>query len=365
MRQTSEMWTQIDWVDTLNATSSQGSAAGATRCGLPVGPTTAPCGPDPALASLSARQAEEQGRLTSGTFGPTGTISSASADLQSSLASRLRQRTASGGSTLYALTWKDRATPSGRLICALRASARRISDSGSGLLGWPTPAAADTGSQAPLTETVKAMLGKPSRRMMEAMAGWPTPMAGTPAQKGYNASGSTDYSRQTEVLAWGRMHKQEAARLLAGWPTPCSQDGPNGGPAQGSDRLPGAAPLAGWPTPTAQDGSRGNGTIRPHDTGIPLPQMATMAGWPTPMAGTPAQKGYNEAGSMYRRDGQLRDDTVPRVATMCGPARLTASGQLLTGSSAEMESGGQLNPAHSRWLMGLPISWQMCYPPAK
>lgn len=45
-----------------------------------------------------------------------------------------------------------------------------------------------------------------------------------------------------------------------------------------------------------------------------------------------------------------------------GPARLTASGEMLTGSCAGTGNGGQLNPVLSRWLMGCPEAWQRAAP---
>jgi hypothetical protein len=226
-------------------------------------------------ASLSARQAEAAGLLTSGTYGRTSSTSSASAALADALANRLRPLTASLGSTLYKLTWKARVTPQRRLIYALRASAPRIS--ANGFIGWPTP------------ETCKAA-------------------------NDTNLTASGDGRTTPNKLGW--------AASLSGWPTPCQQDGPNGGPAQGADRLPGAAGLSSWATPAARD-------------------------W----------KGGTTSEATVERNSRIEDTAQ---LTLDGPARLTARGEMLTGYSAGMESGGQLNPRFSLWLQGFPIAWASC-----
>ena len=108
----------------------------------------------------------------------------------------------------------------------------------------------------------------------------------------------------------------------------------------------------GWPTPKAQN-ANGPGL---HGTGgQDLQTVAQMtAPWPTPTT-----RDWKDGGQC---DQVEINCLLGRAVWLAGPARLTVFGDLLTGSDAVTESGGQLNPAHSRWLMGLPPEWDDCAP---
>lgn len=231
-----------------SVTSSPASESGPMRSAAPDGTTIAPSGQDHAHASPSAARASRAESTINGTSGRSSSVSSASVDLALFLANRLQAVTDSAGSTLFNLTWKARATPAQRSICALRASAPRTS-----------------------------------------------------------------------------------AKDSSGWPTPATRDG-KGGYLGGRIR---------------------NGKL---STDV-LDVTAQLASWPTPLA---KAAGPDYAIVDREKSGGYSLQMVAALAITDGPARLTATGEMLTGSSAAMGNGGQLRPGHSRWLMGLPRAWDDC-----
>lgn len=136
----------------------------------------------------------------------------------------------------------------------------------------------------------------------------------------------------------------------------------------------------GYSTPTVTDEKRGGLPPRPTDTGVPLTQQ--VAGYGTPRVtnnsciGNPSRSesaksrledqvaGWANAstrdwkdtgdlsGSMQRKDGKLRNDTVPRQA----------HGLITQSASSVTESRGVLDAAFSRWLMGFPQEWDEASP---
>jgi hypothetical protein len=257
-----------------SVTSSRESASGATPLERLDGQMILAFGQAPAPARVLVHAGSGEASPIIVTYGPHGSGSSRSHALSMSLASRLRPGTDSLGSTLFRLIWKERVTPSGRRIPALRGTVRRCS--ARGFTSWPRPRANDAEKRGNVTDN-------PRNGMVTAanLAGWNRPQA-------------TDYHGGAENRVLDRSQSHHGRRnndlaLLSSWGRPAASDSKGSGPA------------------------------------------------------------------VIRKDGKLRNDRLVYQAE-----QFVDFGQTPNGYPAATDGSARLNPAHSRWLMGLPTVWESC-----
>lgn len=277
-------------------------------------------GREAARVNRSPLPEEETERTTRDTSGLLGTASFESECLQLALANKLQTRFATGGSTLFKMTWKEQITPSGRWLPRLAASARRTSDKGCG--SWPTARSTD---------------GSKETRTEEGI--------------------------QKELRRKGRLDELPSIALLSNWPTPRAAEAEHPGRKAGTGHtgqtgLAEASSLTNWPTPTKTDSNRGE-KYDPFGKNQTINMAAQLSNWHTP---TTHDSKDGAAPSVVNSGRTDRLTHCVHVVNHTEPIRLTASGETLIGSSAGMSDGGVLNPAHSRWLLGFPAIWDRCAP---
>jgi hypothetical protein len=236
------------------------------------------------------------------------------------------------------------------------------------LASWPTPDCDTSGS-----ENTHRQEGTRLKILGAArLASWPTPQAADVSRMEMNRLKHDRQTRDPEMPGSYRHELPDVARM-AGWPTPRNNENIQTnldeiaetqsswlGQHRGAT-VATMADLAAWPSPCTPNGGRSTSTETMDATGRTtngrkhtalLEHAVKFAAWPTPAVDSFRSRSGN-------RIGEMGLDQIARTIPECpaGPVRLTASGRVLTGSDAEMESGGQLNPAHSRWLMGVLPAW--------
>ena len=229
------------------------------------------------------------------------------------------------GSTESALIWRRKVTPAGHTIFRLAPwtpPTSAIGCTGAQCATWPTPTSLSGGSETSnppgnsrsMNKTLELLYG-PDRGMnrsgpVQSGSSATTEKRGAPNQS--FGAGGTPLPSQMHRATWGTPEASDVRKHSEVPATVMRRIG-KGQQIALNAFVSLTAHAATWPTPTTTDSRRGNGTIRPHDTGIPLVQR---------MAAT---------------------------ANLSGPAQ--------NGSSATTEKRGAPNPGFAMWLMGFPDRW--------
>lgn len=140
------------WKDSHNVTSSVALGGGQELCKLQEYPQQPSCGRDHHHANHSVQQGNKRENLMRDISPQHFCDLSRSVDLQLCLANRLQRRLMMGGSMIFMLSWKNRATQSGLPFCQLVSSVRRtnVNDFSSGqLAAWLTPTVTNIGARSP------------------------------------------------------------------------------------------------------------------------------------------------------------------------------------------------------------------------
>ena len=302
---------------TPDAISSQESDCGIMLLTSHDGKKIVPFGQAHVPVSRSVLQVDKQVKKTIATYGPNGSGSSRSVNLQLSLENRLRMQLPTGGLTMFIKGWKRKSTPLGVLYCQLAPSVRPIDENDYGL--WPTPQARDfrTG------EAKRWYDKKRSQNLNDAaVALWATP-------------NTMDNLPQRSKEAMDRQFNTTRKGRTA--------------PANLREQVIPAM----WPTPRV-GGEEGAETLikrKGLDAAISynLKAAVDIAMWPTPNASDHRDRGSYDDPCIQRRVAKGKQIGLSMIAQ--------GTGKMEHGSTAPTGSKGSLNPQFPCWLMGIPKEW--------